>query len=91
MSNNTRKIVVLSKIDSPRIEQAIFILRDEAVVSERDAVAEAQKIVNEYLSTLSAPPPLPPPKKIRSKFFFAMTIYTFATVALTAYIMALIV
>lgn len=91
MSNNTRKIVVLNKIDSPRIEQAIFILRDEADVCERDAVAEAQKIVNEYLKSLSAPPPPPPPKKTRSKFFFGMAVYTFATVALTAYIMTIMI
>ncbi len=90
MSNNTRKIVVLSKIDSPRIEQAIFILRDETAVSERDAITEAQKIVDDYLRSLSAPPPSPPPKKMRSTFFFGMAVYTFATVVLTAYIMAMI-
>ena len=89
MSNNTRKIVVLSKIDSPRIEQAIFILRDEAEASENDAVYEAQKIVDNYLKSLSAPPS-PPPKKIKSKFFFGMTIYTFAMVFLTAYVITLL-
>lgn len=88
MSNNTRKIVVLSKIDSPRIEQAIFILRDEATTSETDAVAEAQRIVDNYLQSLSLPPS-PPLKKGRSKFFFGMAVYTFATVFLTAYIMML--
>ena len=30
MKNNTRKIVVLNNIDSPRIEQAIFILKEDA-------------------------------------------------------------
>lgn len=89
MSNNTRKIVVLSKIDSPRIEQAIFILRDEVAVSENDAVSEAQKIVDNYLKSLSAPP-ASPPKKIKSKFLFGMAIYTFAMVFLTAYVIALI-
>lgn len=89
MSNSTRKIVVLNKIDSPRIEQAIFILRDEAPTSESDAVAEAQKIVDNYLRSLSAPPSSPPKKKFRSKFFLGMAIYTFATVFLTAYVMML--
>lgn len=87
--SNTRKIVVLNKIDSPRIEQAIFILRDEAEVRENDAVAEAQKIVDSYLMSLSEKPSSPPPKKSRSAFFFAMAVYTCATVILTAYIMAL--
>ena len=88
MSNNTRKIVVLNKIDSPRIEQAIFILRDEVPVSENDAVSEAQKIVDNYLKSLSSSPE-PPPKKIKSKFLFGMAIYTFAMVFLTAYVVAL--
>ena len=89
MSNNTRKIVVLSKIESPRIEQAIFILREEADISECDAVAEAQKIVNDYLNSLSAPLQRPR-KKIAPTFFLCMAIYTFAAVALTAYIMTMI-
>ena len=88
MSNNTRKIVVLNNIDSPRIEQAIFILRDEVTVSENDAVSEAQKIVDNYLKSLSAPPS-PPPKKFKSKFLFGMTVYTFAMVVLTAYVVTL--
>ena len=53
MSNNTRKIVVLSKLNSPRIEQAIFILRDEVNISESDALSEAQKIVDSYIKSLS--------------------------------------
>ncbi len=90
MSNNTRKIVVLSKIESPRIEQAIFILRDETDISECDAVAEAQKIVNDYLNSLSAPINKSR-KKLAPAFFLGMAIYTFATVALTTYIVAMIV
>ena len=48
MNNNTRKIVVLNNLNSPRIEQAIFILRDEVVTNESDAVIEAQKIVDMF-------------------------------------------
>ena len=89
MNNNTRKIVVLNNLNSPRIEQAIFILREEADISECDAVAEAQKIVNDYLNSLSAPLKKPR-KKIAPTFFLGMAIYTFAAVALTAYIMTMI-
>lgn len=55
MNNNTRKIVVLNDIKSPRIEQAIFILRDEEVFSESDAVSEAERIVSLYLDNLQKP------------------------------------
>ncbi len=89
MSNNTRRIVVLDKIDSPRIEQAIFILRDtDEDICRSDAVAEAQRIVDNYLRSMSG-------EKVHEhsrrggKFIFAMTLYTFATVMLTTFVMAL--
>ena len=84
MSNNTRKIVVLSKIDSPRIEQAIFILRDEAEICEHDAVAEAQKIIDNYRHSLSETSE--PRLKIKSSFILGMAIYTLTMVSLTAII-----
>ena len=89
MSNKTRKIVVLSKIDSPRIEQAIFILRDEAFITEGDAVSEAQKIVDNYLKSQIPHSSPPPARKFSRSFLFAMAVYTFATVSLTAYIVSL--
>ena len=55
MNNNTRKIVVLNNLKSPRIEQAIFILRDENVTNEADAVSEAQRIVEAYLAETRRP------------------------------------
>ena len=53
MNNNTRKIVVLNKLHSPRIEQAIFILRDDVIAEETDAVSEARKIVDTYIKSLN--------------------------------------
>ncbi len=53
--NNTRKIVVLNNLKSQRIEQAIFILRDEKSFSEADAVIEAEKIVDSYLENMRRP------------------------------------
>ncbi len=67
MNNNTRKIVVLNNIKSPKIEQAIFILRDDADFCESDAVSEAEKIVSLYLDDLNKP--LYSPPKIRNKNF----------------------
>ena len=55
MLNNTRKIVVLNNLKSQRIEQAIFILRDENDYSEADAVIEAEKIVDSYLENMRRP------------------------------------
>ncbi|MBR1969727.1 MAG: hypothetical protein IKA17_05175 [Clostridia bacterium] len=53
--NNTRKIVVLNNLKSQRIEQAIFILRDEKDYSEADAVIEAERIVDSYLENIRRP------------------------------------
>ena len=69
MSNNTRKIVVLNKLNSPRIEQAIFILRDEVNISESDALSEAQKIVDSYIKSLSEKSQKKPDRKPRYGFF----------------------
>ncbi len=55
MLNNTRKIIVLNNLKSQRIEQAIFILRDENSFSEADAVIEAEKIVDSYLENMRRP------------------------------------
>lgn len=55
MLNNTRKIVVLNNLKSQRIEQAIFILRDEKNYNEADAVIEAEKIVDSYLENMRRP------------------------------------
>lgn len=55
MLNNTRKIVVLNNLKSQRIEQAIFILRDEKNYNEADAVIEAEKIVDSYLEDMRRP------------------------------------
>ncbi len=92
MNNNTRKIVVLSKLNSPKIEQAIFILRDEVNVSESDALSEAQKIVDNYVKSLNASHEKEKVKnKTGYKFFIGMTLYTFATAVITAYIMAFVI
>ena len=88
MKNNTRKIVVLNKLDSPSIEQAIFILREEGAVSAYEAVNEAQRIVDAYVKSLSRSAPKSEHKrKLNSAFLIGMTLYTFTTVILTAYLL----
>ena len=63
MNNNTRKIVVLNDIKSPKIEQAIFILRDDTDSNIADAVSEAEKIVSMYLGEVREPCAILPDKK----------------------------
>ena len=88
MSNNTRRIVVLDKLNSARIEQAIFILRDtDEEICESDAVLEAQRIVNNYMSAMSGEKSLIHGKKSRGKFIFGMSLYTLMTIMLTTFIM----
>ena len=83
MNNNTRRIVVLNNLDSPRIEQAIFILRDEIQTSENDAVCEAQRIVNLYAKSLESPSIETKAQKPRAGFLFGMALYTILTVVMT--------
>ena len=89
MNNNTRKIIVLNKLNSPRIEQAIFILRDEVNITESDAVSEAQKIVDNYLKSLANTQNKKREKKFRYRVLIGMSIYTFLTSVITAYIINL--
>lgn len=88
MKNNTKKIVVLDRLNSARIEQAIFILRDENGISESDAVSEAQRIVNNYLESLSEPIVCKNKKKFQTKHFLALLAYTLTTVVVTMMILA---
>ena len=71
INNSTRRIVFLNNLNSPQIEQAIFILRDNVDFSRMDAVTEAQKIVNAYLTEIERPLLLKNKKTNRGKFFFS--------------------
>ncbi len=54
-----KKVFVVKKFKSPYVEQAIFILRDDAATEEAmtDAVSEAERIINGYLENMEAPRP----------------------------------
>lgn len=89
MNNNTRKIVVLNNLNSSRIEQAIFILRDEVEVSGSDALSEAQRIVDMYVKSLESPTAERKEKKPGARFLLGMALYTFVTVVMTVYLSTL--
>lgn len=87
MKNNTRKIVVLDRLNSPNIEQAIFILRDDSNPAPSDALSEAQRIVDSYMKTVLQPSSGEKAKnKLSPKFLIGIALYTFSTVFLTAYL-----
>ena len=48
----TKRVIILNKLNSPLIAQAIFILKDDSI-DEFSAVAEAERIVEEFM--VSAP------------------------------------
>ena len=91
MKNNTRKIVVLNNIDSPRIEQAIFILKEEASCpDESAAVKEAQRIVDTYVKNLYSPILKKQKKKPQLRLIFTAALYICSMVVLGAYLLSFI-
>ena len=80
INNSTRRIVFLNNLNSPQIEQAIFILRDNIDCSQADAVTEAQKIVNAYLSEIERPLLLKNKKPNRGRWFFSAAVISVAAV-----------
>lgn len=51
--NLSKRVIILDRLSSPTIAQAIFILKDNADC-EFSAVMEAEKIVNEYMENSKA-------------------------------------
>lgn len=51
----TKKVFMLKNIKSPYIEQAIFILREDAPEGKYDVVREAEKIVESYMGSSIRP------------------------------------
>ncbi len=50
MKNSAKKALILSNLTSPYIYQAILILSEDGVRNESKALADAEKIVSEYLA-----------------------------------------
>ena len=51
MKNATHRVVILKNCNSAFISQAIFFLKDSAPDSETKLLAEAEKIVEKYMSS----------------------------------------
>lgn len=48
MRDITNKVVILDKLSSPYVREAIIVLKDCTVPSEKSVIAEAERIVNNY-------------------------------------------
>ena len=64
MKNNTKQVVILDNFSSPYIHQAILILKDYNPALEDKVIAEAEKIVSDYLKQ----PMIYSPKKEKGNF-----------------------
>ena len=49
MKENSRKAVILNRLSSPYISEAIIILKDDLPYAQSFAVEEAERIVSAYL------------------------------------------
>lgn len=59
MKSRQRKVIILKNLNSPHIEQAFFVLKD-GCEGGRNAVFEAEKIVEEYIFPSMVPEKQPP-------------------------------
>lgn len=50
MKNSTKQVVILDNFSSPYIYQAILILKDYNPALEDKVIAEAEKVVSDYLN-----------------------------------------
>ncbi len=50
--DTTKRVIILKKLNSPLISQAIFILKNDTV-NEFSAVSEAERIVEEFMHSQS--------------------------------------
>lgn len=51
--DTTKRVIILNRLNSPLIAQAIFILKDDAV-NEFSAVAEAERIVEDFMANTTS-------------------------------------
>lgn len=83
MKNNTKQVVILDNFSSPYIHQAILILKDYNPALEDKVIAEAEKIVSDYLKQ----PMIYSPKKESGKFIpFLISLLIVSAVAASIFL-----
>ncbi len=68
--DTAKRIIILNRLNSPLIAQAIFILKDDTV-NEFSAVAEAERIVEDFMAN---PPSAGRRKYLLPALFTALTV-----------------
>lgn len=83
MKENSHKVVILNKLSSPYISEAILILKDNDCVTQSKAVEEAERIVLSYIERTSKNGQ--PVKAVRSHSW-KITIFSCICAALVAFL-----
>lgn len=53
MTDNTKKVIILNKLSSPFVSEAIIIIKDGISLPQSSVVAEAESIVRNYINRTS--------------------------------------
>lgn len=89
MKDATKKVVILNNFVSPYVSEAIVILRDYDPRLETKAIADAEKIVSDYIAKLDHAKPKQRKRK-KSKFSkIIAAVLIAAAIALIYYILNL--
>ena len=96
MNRTTQKVVIIDNIASPYIDRAIIILRDHSPAIQTKVIADAEKIVHDYLEKIkkddsditiyNRPPKHSPNKRKASKLKHIGICAITALVALCVYL-----
>ena len=91
MKDTTKKVVILDNFTSPYIYQAIIVLNDNIPSNSSHVIADAEKIVSDYLLKLNADeqeitlytrPHIKQSKKSRLPYFIACSLMALCAVCL---------
>lgn len=84
MRDITKKVVILNNFVSPYVSEAIIILRDYDPRLEAKAIADAEKIVSDYIEKINKQTVKPSARK-KSKLVKCMIILAAAAAAAAIY------
>ena len=89
MKNATHRVIILKNCNSDLISQAIFFLRDDSASSESKILAEAEKIVEKYMSEQRESPPQKS-RKSPVKWKKRLNIYGISAVAFVIFFLTIL-
>lgn len=86
MKDTTKKVVILNNFTSPYVSEAIIILRDYDPRLEGKAIADAEKIVSNYIEKINRQTPKTPARKKSKAAKIALIITIAAAIAAACFI-----